>query len=143
MNGGTKLEYVLDHVGIAVRSIDDALPFYLNVLNGSLEDRYKSDTPGVEVHVAVVRTNDKVIELLEPTNKNSPMARFIKQRGKGVHHIAYRVDDLDKAILEANKKGIRFLEDTLRTNTRGRRLIYVNPASTDGTLIELCSYLNN
>lgn len=141
--GGTEFEYVLDHVGIAVRSIDDALPFYLNVLNGVLEDRYTSDTPGVEVHVAVVRTNDKVIELLAPTNKNSPMARFIKQRGKGVHHIAYRVDDLDKAILEASKNGVRFLEDTLRTNPRGRRLIYVNPVSTDGTLIELCSYSSN
>ena len=138
--GVVKLRYVLDHVGIAVRSIDDALPFYINVLNGSLEDRYTSDAPGVEVHVAVVRTNDKVIELLAPTNKNSPMARFIKQRGKGVHHIAYRVDDLDKAILEASEKGVRFRKDTLRTNARGRRLIYMNPASTDGTLIELCSY---
>lgn len=137
------MEYVLDHVGIAVRNIDDALPFYLNVLNGSLEDRYTSDTPGVEVKVAVVKTNDKIIELLAPTNKNSPIARFLKQRGKGVHHIAYRVDDLDQAILEARKDGVRFLEDTLRTNTRGRRLIYLNPISTDGTLIELCSYPNN
>lgn len=142
LKGGTKLEYVLDHVGIAVRSIDDALPFYVNVLNGILEDRYTSDTPGVEVHVAVVRTSDKIIELLAPTNKNSPMARFIRQRGKGVHHIAYRVDDLENTILEAGQNGIRFLEDTLRTNIRGRRLIYINPASTDGTLIELCSYEN-
>lgn len=136
------MEYVLDHVGIAVRNIDDALPFYLNVLNGVLEDRYTSDTPGVEVHVAVVKTNDKIIELLAPTNKNSPIARFLKQRGKGVHHIAYRVDDLDKAILEARKDGVRFLEDTLRTNIWGRKLIYLNPVSTDGTLIELCSYPN-
>ncbi len=137
------LNYVLDHVGIAVRSIDDALPFYLNILNGSLEDRYTSDTPGVEVHVAVVRTADKVIELLEPINKDSPIARFIKQRGKGVHHIAYRVDNLDTAILEASKNGIRFLEDTRRTNLHGRRLIYINPVSTDGTLIELCDYLKS
>ncbi len=137
------MEYVLDHVGIAVRNIDDALPFYLNVLNGVLEDRYTSDAPGVEVHVAVVRTDDKIIELLAPTNKNSPLARFLKQRGKGVHHIAYRVDDLDQAILDARKDGVRFLEDTLRTNIRGRRLIYLNPISTDGTLIELCSYQNN
>ena len=134
------MEYVLDHVGIAVRNIDDALPFYLNVLNGVLEDRYTSDAPGVEVHVAVVKTNDKIIELLAPTNKNSPIARFLKQRGKGVHHMAYRVDDLDKAILEAREAGVRFLEDTQRTNIRGRRLIYLNPISTDGTLIELCSY---
>lgn len=134
------MDYLLDHVGIAVRSIDEALPFYQNVLNGSLIDRYTSDTVGIEVHVAVVETADKIVELLEPTNKNSPVARFMKQKGKGVHHLAYRVDDLDEAILEARKNGVRFLEDTLRTNSRGRRLIYINPISTDGTLIELCEY---
>lgn len=137
------LNYVLDHVGIAVRNIDEALPFYLNILNGNLEDRYTSDSPGVEVHVAVIRTGDKIIELLEPIHKESPIARFIKQRGKGVHHIAYRVDNLDTAILKARKLGIRFLEDTRRTNSRGRRLIYINPVSTDGTLIELCDYLKD
>jgi methylmalonyl-CoA/ethylmalonyl-CoA epimerase len=135
------LNYVLDHVGVAVRNIDEALPFYLNILNGNLEDRYTSDSPGVEVHVAVIRTGDTVIELLEPINNDSPIARFIKQRGKGVHHIAYRVDNLDTAIFEASKIGIRFLEDTRRTNLHGRRLIYINPVSTDGTLIELCDYL--
>lgn len=134
------MDYELDHIGIAVRSIEEALPFYLEVLKGSLEDRYTSDVPGVEVHVAVVKTNGQTIELLEPTNRNSPIARFIKQKGKGVHHVAYRVDDIDLAIREARDNGIRFLEDTLRTNTRGRRLIYINPASTEGTLFELCSY---
>jgi len=134
------LDYLLDHVGIAVRSIDEALPFYQNVLKGSLKDRYTSDTAGVEVHVAVVETADRIVELLEPTNNDSPIARFMKQRGKGVHHLAYRVDDLDEAIFDARKNGVRFLEDTLRTNSRGRRLIYINPVSTDGTLIELCEY---
>lgn len=140
INGGIELEAIYDHVGIAVRSIDEALPFYIEVLGGVVEDRYTSDAPGVEVHVAVIRTADNLIELLEPTNKNSPIDRFIKQKGKGVHHMAYRVDDLDRAIFEAKNKGIRFLEDTLRTNARGRRLIYINPISTDGTLIELCTY---
>ncbi|MBD7909490.1 VOC family protein [Sporosarcina gallistercoris] len=134
------MNYELDHIGIAVRSIEEALSFYLEVLKGTLEDRYTSDAPGVEVHVAVVRTNGQTIELLEPTNRNSPIARFIRQKGKGVHHVAYRVDNLEQAILEARDKGIRFLEDTLRTNARGRRLIYINPASTEGTLFELCSY---
>ena len=137
------MDHVFDHIGIAVRSIDEALPFYINVLNGVVEDRYTSEATGVEVHVAVIRTDEKVIELLEPTNKNSPIARFIRQRGKGVHHIAYRVEDLDAAIANAREKGIRFLEDTLRTNARGRRLIYINPISTDGTLVELCSYPAN
>jgi len=97
------LEYVLDHVGIAVRSIDDDLPFYLNVLNGLLEDRYTSDSPGVEVHVAVVRTNDKVIELLAPTNKNSPMARFIKMRypkGRGFTEIKAYLQNEGELICE-------------------------------------------
>ncbi|AQQ53347.1 methylmalonyl-CoA epimerase [Planococcus lenghuensis] len=134
------MEAVLDHIGVAVRSIDEALPFYLNVLNGSLTDRYTSNTAGVEVHVAVMETNGQTIELLEPTNNDSPIARFIRQKGKGVHHVAYQVDDLDQAILEARQNGVRFLEDTLRVNSRGRKLIYINPVSTDGTLIELCEY---
>ncbi|AQQ53356.1 VOC family protein [Planococcus lenghuensis] len=134
------MEVVLDHIGVAVRSIDEALPFYLNVLNGSLTDRYTSNTAGAEVHVAVVETNGQTTELLEPTNNDSPIARFIRQKGKGVHHVAYQVDDLDQAILEARQNGVRFLEDTLRVNSRGRKLIYINPVSTDGTLIELCEY---
>ena len=134
------MNYELDHIGVAVRSIEEALPFYVDILKGTLEDRYTSDALGVEVHVAVVQTDGQTIELLEPTNKNSPIARFIRQKGKGVHHVAFQVEDLDKAIADAKEKGIRFLEDTLRTNARGRRLIYINPASTEGTLYELCSY---
>lgn len=133
--------YGIDHIGVAVRSIEDALDFYVNVLGGTLADRYTSDVPGVEVHVSVVDMGGQVVELLEPTNPQSPVARFIKQNGKGVHHIAYRVDDLDKAIVEACQKGARFLDDTLRVNARGRRLIYMNPISTEGTLIELCEYV--
>lgn len=134
------MDYKIDHIGVAVRSIEEALPFYLDFLKGRLEDRYTSEASGVEVHVAVVQTNGQTIELLEPTNKNSPIARFIRQKGKGVHHVAYKVDDLDRAIEDARGQGIRFLEDTLRTNARGRRLIYINPVSTEGTLYELCSY---
>ena len=134
------MKYEVDHIGIAVRSIEEALPFYIDTLQGTLEDQYTSESPGVEVHVAVIHTQGQVIELLEPTNNQSPIARFIRQKGKGVHHVAYRVDDLDVAIASAKKQGIRFLEDTHRTNARGRRLIYVNPASTEGTLFELCSY---
>ena len=76
-----------------------------------------------------------------PTNNStSPIARFIKQKGKGVHHIAYRVDDLDEALVELEKQGIRTLEGWRRTNKHGRRLIYLNPADTEGTIIEYCDY---
>lgn len=128
------MKVIIDHIGIAVRSIDETLPFYLTVLNGSLIDRYTSNTAGVEVRVAVVETDGQTIELLEPTNNNSPIARFIRKKGKGVHHVAYQVDDLDQAILEARRNGVLFLEDTLRLNSQGRRLIYINPVSTDGSL---------
>jgi methylmalonyl-CoA/ethylmalonyl-CoA epimerase len=136
------MKKILDHLGIAVRNIDDTLPLYIDTLGGILIHRYTSDVPGVEVHVAMLEVGDQKIELLEPTNAHSPIARFIRQKGKGVHHIAYRVDNLEHAIDEANKQGIRFLEDTFRTNKLGRRLIYMNPASTNGTIIELCDYPN-
>ncbi|WP_206918670.1 VOC family protein [Alicyclobacillus suci] len=134
------MEKTFDHLGIAVRNIDETLPFYLHVLGGVLTDRYTAETKGVEVHVAAIHVGDMHVELLEPTNRESPIARFMRQKGQGVHHVAYRVPNLDLAIEEAKREGVRFYEETLRTNARGRRLIYMHMASTSGTLIELCEY---
>lgn len=140
LNGGLNINRIFDHLGIAVRSIDDTLPFYLDALGGELLHRYTSEVKGVEVHVAVVLVGGMHVELLEPTNRESPIARFMRQKGQGVHHVAYRVDNLDEAIAEAKANGIRFYEDTLRTNAMGRRLIYMHLASTSGTITELCDY---
>ncbi|GMA64247.1 glyoxalase [Alicyclobacillus fastidiosus] len=137
-----QMEKTFDHLGIAVRSINDTLPFYLNVLGARVVDRYSSETKGVEVHVAALEVGGMHVELLEPTNRESPVARFIRQRGQGVHHVAYRVENLDQAIEEAKTGGVRFYEETLRTNARGRRLIYMHLASTSGTIVELCDYPN-
>lgn len=131
-----------DHLGIAVRSIEETLPFYLQTLGGQLLHQYTSDTKGVEIHVAAVLAGGMQIELLEPTNRESPIARFMRQKGQSVHHVAYRVDNLDEAIAQARRDGVRFYEDTLRTNAKGRRLIYMHLASTSGTMIELCEYPN-
>jgi len=136
--GVIRLDKAFDHLGIAVRSIDDTLPVYLTALGGQLVDRYTSFLPGVQVHVAAIQLPGIHVELLEPTDRDSPIARFMRQKGPGVHHVAYRVDDLDRAIQDAKSIGIRFYEDTLRTNARGRRLIYMHLASTSGTIIELC-----
>lgn len=136
------MEKTLDHIGIAVRDIEEALSFYVDILNGEVLHRYSSHAQGVEVHVAAINVHGDLIELLEPTNRSSPVARFIRQKGKGVHHIAYRVNDLEQAIKESKQNGIRFLEDTYRTNHLGRRLIYLNPISTQGTIIEFCDYPN-
>ena len=131
----------IDHIGIAVRDLENSISIYKNVLGGKLIDRYRSDAIGVESEIAIMDVNGDRIELLSPTNNTtSPIARFIKQKGKGVHHIAYQVDNLDEAIIELEEQGIRILEDSLRINKHGRRLIYLNPADTEGTIIEYCDY---
>ncbi|MGP4072709.1 VOC family protein [Piscibacillus sp. B03] len=133
----------LDHIGVAVRQLDDSIKFYKNVLGATLVDRYRSEKPGVESEIAMMDVNGTITELLAPTNNTtSPIARFIKQKGKGVHHIAYRVDDLNLAIDELKGQGIRVMEETRRINKHGRRLIYLNPADTGGTIVEYCDYPN-
>ncbi|WP_173918372.1 VOC family protein [Halobacillus sp. Marseille-Q1614] len=135
------MEKTLDHIGVAVRQLEDAISFYKNVLDAKLIDRYRSEAKGVESEIAIMDIKGDRTELLCPTNNTtSPIARFIKQKGKGVHHIAYRVDDLEEALLELKEQGIRVMEDTRRTNKHGRRLIYLNPADTEGTIIEYCDY---
>jgi methylmalonyl-CoA/ethylmalonyl-CoA epimerase len=136
-----KMEKTLDHIGVAVRNIEDTIHFYENVLGATLIDRYRSDAKGVESEIAIMDVEGDRTELLAPTNnETSPIARFIRQKGKGVHHIAYRVDDLDAALEELEQQGIRILEDSLRVNKHGRRLVYLNPADTEGTIIEYCDY---
>lgn len=137
------MEKKLDHIGIAIRDLDNGIHIYTEVLGGVLLDRYRSEAAGVESEIAVIELGKDRFELLSPTNNTtSPIARFIRQKGKGVHHIAYRVDNLDAALAELEEQGIRTLEDTLRTNKHGRRLIYLNPADTEGTIIEYCDYPN-
>lgn len=130
----------LDHIGIAVRRLEDGIKLYTEILGGTLIDRFSNEEVGVETHIAVIDLKGERIELLEPTSKTSPIARFMKQKGKGIHHIAYRVEDLEKTIEEMKERGIKFLDDTYRVTSRGRRLIYMNPIETEGTIIELCDY---
>lgn len=131
----------IDHIGVAVRDMEKSISFYEKVLGGKLIDRYTSEAVGVESEIAIMEVSGSRTELLAPTNNTtSPIARFIKQKGKGVHHIAYRVDDLDEALKELKEKGIGILEDTRRINKHGRRLIYLDPIDTEGTIIEYCDY---
>ncbi|MCA0985667.1 VOC family protein [Guptibacillus algicola] len=131
----------LDHIGIAVRRLDESITFYTTILGGKLFDRYRSEAQGVESEIAVIDINNSRVELLMPTNNTtSPIARFMKQKGKGVHHIAYRVENLDDALEELKTQNIRIMEETLRINKHGRRLVYLNPADTEGTIIEYCDY---
>ncbi|ELK47506.1 VOC family protein [Halobacillus sp. ACCC02827] len=135
------MEKRFDHIGIAVRNIEDSITFHTETLGGKLIDRYRNEAEGVESEIAIIDIHGQRTELLMPTNNTtSPIARFIKQKGKGVHHVAYDVGDLDAALKELEQQGIRTLDGTMRTNKHGRRLIYLNPVDTEGTIIEYCDY---
>jgi methylmalonyl-CoA/ethylmalonyl-CoA epimerase len=129
-----------DHIGIAVHSIKDALPTYTDMLGGAFVDEYTVEDVGGETRVAIILHKDITIELLEPVNDQSRIARFLEEKGNGVHHVAYRVDDLELAMEMTKQQGAVFLENSIRVNKYGRRLVYLDPESTDGTMIELCEY---
>ncbi len=125
----------LDHVAIAVASIDEALPTFelLTCAEGSPRERV--DAQGVDV--VFVGRGDGRLELLEPLSPDSPVARFLATRGPGLHHLAYRVPDLEAALARLSAAGIRLIDEKPRVGAHERRVAFVHPGSTGGVLIEL------
>ncbi len=126
----------IDHIGIAVKDLEETLKFYQDVLGMDL-----AGTEIVEeqkVKVAFLPIGDTKIELLESTDKEGPIARYIEKKGEGVQHIAYRVDDVEKAIKEMKEKGIRMIDESPRYGAGGAKIAFAHPKSTNGVLIELC-----
>ena len=124
----------IDHLGIAVRSMDDALRLYEQTLGMQVTGR---ETVEVErVNVAMLPAGEPRIELLEATDKNSPIAGFIEKRGPGLHHIALRVDDLIAAVERLKAEGARLLNEP-RPGAGGHIYVFVHPSSTGGVLLEL------
>jgi methylmalonyl-CoA epimerase len=123
----------LAHVGIAVSRIADALPFYRDVLG--LVPGHPEDADGASI--VSVRLGDVAIELLEPRDPDSPIAKFIARRGPGIHHLCYRVPDLDRALEKCRAAGYQLVDDTPRRGAAGRRIAFVHPKSTAGILLEL------
>ena len=126
----------IDHIGIAVKDLEEALKFYQDVLGMDL-----AGTEIVEeqkVKVAFLPIGDTKVELLESTDKEGPIARYIEKKGEGVQHIAYRVDDIEKAIKEMKEKEIRMIDESPRYGAGGAKIAFAHPKSTNGVLIELC-----
>jgi methylmalonyl-CoA/ethylmalonyl-CoA epimerase len=121
------------HIGIAVRAIDELLPFYRDLLG--LDDHPLADSDGA--HIAGLSAGDALIELLEPNAADSPISRFIDRRGPGIHHICFAVHDLDDTLARCRAKGIKLIDDTPRMGAEGKRIAFLHPASTGGVLIEL------
>jgi methylmalonyl-CoA/ethylmalonyl-CoA epimerase len=121
------------HVGIAVRAIDELVPFYRELL--SLDDHPLADSDGARI--AGFAADDSLVELLEPSAADSPISRFIDRRGPGIHHICFAVHDLDDTLARCRTKGIKLIDETPRMGAEGKRIAFLHPASTGGVLIEL------
>ena len=126
----------VDHIGIAVKSLEEALKFYENVLG--LKAAGTEVVEEQKVRVAFLPTGDSEIELLEATTEDSPIAKFIEKKGEGIQHIAYRVEDVEAAIAEMKEKGIRMIDEKPRYGAGGAKIAFCHPKSTGGVLTELC-----
>jgi len=128
-------DLTIDHVAIAVRSLDEALPFWRDQLGAEVTGF--EEVPTQKVRVAFLRTGEAKTELLEPTADDSPIARSIDKRGPGLHHIAYRVADIDRALADLKASGARLIDEAPVPGSRGTRVAFLHPATAGGVLIEL------
>jgi methylmalonyl-CoA/ethylmalonyl-CoA epimerase len=126
----------INHIGIAVKSLDDALPFYrdnLGMTFAGIEEVVEQ-----KVRVAMLHVGESKIELLEPTSEDSPVAKFLEKSGPGIHHLAYEVEDIDDAIARLLADGARMIDERPRNGAHGTRIAFVHPKSSNGVLTELC-----
>jgi methylmalonyl-CoA/ethylmalonyl-CoA epimerase len=126
----------IDHIGIAVQSLDATVPFYRDVLR--LAFAGIEEVAEQKVRVAMLGIGESKIELLEPTSADSPVAKFIEKNGQGIHHIAYEVADIDGAIAALIAEGARMIDAVPRNGAHGTRIAFVHPKSSHGVLTELC-----
>lgn len=126
---------LIDHMGVAVEDIDAALPFYQDVLGMPLVHRETVEEQGV--HAALLDVGDGHVELIAPIGPETGVARFLERRGAGLHHVAYRVDDIDATLSDLAAAGIRLIDERARTGIRNSRVAFVHPASTGGVLTEI------
>jgi methylmalonyl-CoA/ethylmalonyl-CoA epimerase len=125
----------IDHLGIAVNSIQSSRGFYEALgLNVAHEETVEHE----QVRVAMIPLDDSRIELLEPTNEDSPVGRFLKKRGEGLHHVALHVEDIGGALQALKAKGVRVISDEVRVGAGGHLYFFVHPSSAGGVLLEIC-----
>jgi methylmalonyl-CoA/ethylmalonyl-CoA epimerase len=125
----------IDHIGIAVQSLESRLPFWADALGLEVSGLDTVESEGVKV--AFLETGGSRIELLEPTDADSVVGRHIRRRGEGIHHVTLEVRDLDGALARAREKGVRVVGGGVREGAQGRRVAFLHPAGTGGVLVEL------
>lgn len=129
------MKATLDHIGIAVGDLSQALAFYRDALGLDVEP--PEEVPSQRVRVHFVPVGEAAIELLEPTSPDSPIATFIAKRGPGVHHVTLRVDDIRETLGRLKARGVRLIDEAPREGAEGALIAFIHPASTHGVLVEL------
>ncbi|BCI62842.1 methylmalonyl-CoA epimerase [Coprobacter secundus] len=126
----------IEHLGIAVKSIEESLPYYEQVLG--LKCHSVEEVADQKVKTAFFKIGQTKIELLEPTSEESTIAKFIEKRGEGIHHIAFATDNVADALAEAESKGVRLIDKAPRKGAEGLNIAFLHPKSTCSVLTELC-----
>lgn len=129
------MTYLIDHLGIAVKSLKQARSFYEQLgLQVAEEEMVEHE----KVKVAMIPVGESRIELLEPTSSDSVIAKFLEKRGEGLHHVALHVPDLSHAVETLKASGTRFISDEIKIGAGGHLYVFVHPSSAGGVLLELC-----
>ncbi len=121
------------HIGVAVRALDELLPFYRDVLG--LAEVPLDDSDGARI--AGLAAGESLLELLEPAEPGSPIDKYIAKRGPGIHHICFAVDDLEATLERCREAGVRLIDEKPRMGAEGKRIAFLHPSATGGVLIEL------
>jgi len=126
----------IEHIGIAVKNLEESIKFYESVLG--LKCYSIEEVKDQKVRTAFFKIGQTKIELLESTEADGPIAKFIEKKGEGIHHIAYAVNNLKEALKEAESKGIQLIDKESRKGAEGLNIVFIHPKSANGVLIELC-----
>jgi methylmalonyl-CoA/ethylmalonyl-CoA epimerase len=127
----------IDHLGIAVRSLDETVPVYEKALG--LRCEHREEVPAQKVRTAFFDVGGVHLELLEPTSPESPIAKFLADRGEGIHHIAFRTNQITDQLAQAAGAGVRLIHEKPFEGAAGKLVAFLHPKSTHGVLIELCA----
>ncbi|MGM0603792.1 MAG: methylmalonyl-CoA epimerase [Bacillota bacterium] len=130
----------IEHIGIAVKDLEETMNFYENMLG--LEKMAVETVEDQGVSIAFFQLGETKIELLEPLNDESPIAKFIDKRSEGIHHMAVLVEDIEAKIEDMKEKGARFIGDKPTKGADNMKIIFVHPKTTNGVLLELCEPLD-
>jgi methylmalonyl-CoA/ethylmalonyl-CoA epimerase len=126
----------IDHLGIAVNSIEDGKSLWTDALGLSFEGAETVEEQ--KVTTAFFPVGESEVELLESTAPDGPVAKFLEKKGQGVHHVAFRVENIEAALAELKEKGIRLIDETPRKGAGGAKIAFLHPKATNGVLVELC-----